>query len=198
MQFRRMLSLMAGLLVPLGLSAQQTTWPTPNATPLYDNSTPSNGIGFTLNTDVQLPPCAYTVPAGLLQNPKDKIRWWAAGNAISSTDVKTITGRYAAIAGTGSSGITLGGETASAVSSLSWFMQGIISKVSTNSQRVSSTGTIQGNGNNGLTLSGAGNAQDNLANLIVIAGKSANASPPNDSVICNEFHVWFEPGAPLP
>lgn len=189
------------LLLPGLALAQPCVGPCAPVAPVpgkFDNTTASSGIVFTQNVDVNLTPCSYTVPAGLLQNPKDKIRWWAAGNMVSSTDIKTVTARYGATAGTGSSGLNVGAESGATASSLSWWMNGIITKISTNSQRVSAGGQVQNSGSTAAALSGSANAVDANANLLMINGKSANATPPNDSVICNELHVWFEAGAPLP
>lgn len=164
----------------------------PNSIALFDTLTPSSGIAFTQNVETQIPACSFTIPANQLLNAKDRIRWYASGTFISSTDTKTIAIRSGATLGTGSSGILLGAEAGTAVSLLNWTLQGWISKITTNSQRNSVSGTVQNSGL-GTANSTTGNTVDANANLLIMTGKSNNASPPNDSVVCNEFHVWFEP-----
>lgn len=164
--------------------------------PLYDNITPSTGIAFTQNTDVQLPPCTYTVPGGTLVNVKDKIRWWATGTNVGSTDVKTMTARWAATLNTGNSGTNVGIETSATASGTSWTMTGYVSKITNSTQRSSVLGTVQNSGNTGATTPATPSSDSTSALLFAITGKSANAAPGNDPVICTELHVWYERAAP--
>lgn len=163
---------------------------------LFDQPVASTGVTFATGVETQIPSCSYTVPAGTLANVKDKIRWWAAGTNTASTDTKTITARWGATAGTGTSGNNVGVTTQATASGLIWVMTGYITKINSTTQRVSATGSTQLTGNSAAALSGISTLADTNANLFVITGKSSNATPSNDTVVCGELHLTYETGAP--
>lgn len=185
--------LLGGLLHPA--SAQMLSPSAATSRPLFDNITSSTSIAFTTGAEVQLPPCQYSIPANTFLAAKDKIRWWAAGTNVASTDVKTIRARWGATIGTGNSGTTVGSTTSATASGANWVMTGYVSRVTTSAQRASTTGSVANSGNTAPSLTASPGASDAGAIVFVITGANANATPPADSVVCTEFHISVEGAA---
>lgn len=164
--------------------------------PLFDQPVASSGVTFATNTETQITSCSFSVPAGTFVNAKDKIRWWAAGSYTASTDTKTVVARWGATLGTGNSGNNVGATTNAIASGNFWVMHGYITKLNSTTQRVSATGSAQNSGNTAPAASTTSTLADTNPDLFVITGKSSNATPPNDTVVCGELHMTFEVGAP--
>lgn len=164
----------------------------PNTRPLFVNTTASASIAFVQNVDSALTPCTFSIPAGTLQKAGDVINWWAGGTMVSSTDLKTVTIRYG---GAGVGGTNISAGTGATASSLIWQAQGKITRITTSTQRVTSGGVVGNSGNTAFTSANpAASINDAIAQLFVVTAKSANATPPNDSITCTDMHLTFEAG----
>lgn len=161
-------------------------------TPLFSNTTASASIGFTINQDVALTPCTYTIPANTLLKAGDKVRWRAGGTLITGTDTKTVTIR---LGNSGVLGADISHGSGATASSTVWRAKGEIIRITTSSQRVLSDGIVSNAGNTSfITGTPTTSVTDTSPQLLVVVAKSNNASPPNDSATCYSLEVEFEAG----